>query len=219
MAAFTFADWEADLARRLAGPLPGERAHLTLSPQPRSGWKPGRVPDDARPAAALMLWYPDESGEPTLLLTRRRPTMPTHAGQLSFPGGGLEKGESLQQCAIRESMEEVGLDPVGLRVLGALTPLHIPISGFVLHPFVAVVGQRPVWNPAADEVEEIFEPTLERFDDPGHYGNTTRRFGDLDLEIPYFDVGGARLWGATAMITAEFLALLERGSMPPEADR
>ncbi len=219
MAAFSFTDWEADLARRLAGPLPGERAHLSLSPQPRSGWKPGHVPDDARPAAALMLWYPDDSGQPTLLLTRRRHTMPTHAGQLSFPGGCLEQGESLQQCAVRESVEEVGLDPAGVRVLGTLTPLHIPISGFVLHPFVAVLGHRPAWNPSVDEVDAIFEPTLERFDDREHYGNTTRRIGNLDLDIPFFDVGGARLWGATAMITAEFLTLVERGAMPPEADR
>ena len=127
------------LLRRLPAPLPGLTAQQRMAPRPRRGWRPGDVPDQAKPAAALLLLY-EHDGEATCVLTLRASHLPTHAGQVSLPGGALDPGESLIEAALREAEEEVGVTRTHVEILGALTPLHIPVSGYVLHP---IVGTHP----------------------------------------------------------------------------
>lgn len=188
-------------------PLPGSDAHLTLAPRPRRGWHPGEIPPGARTAAALILLYP--LGEaPHLLLTVRAGQLAQHAGQVSLPGGGLEPGETIHEAALRETHEEVGVDPREVRIIGALSPLYIPGSNFALYPVVGVADWPPTWRAAAGEVARVLEtPLAELFTTAGpHRGY--RCHEDRRYQVPYFEIGGERVWGATAMVLAELITVV-----------
>jgi len=191
----------------LAAPLPGLEAHIVMAPKPRAGWQPAVVPDDVRAAAALLLIYPRE-GRPHLALTVRAASLPQHSGQVSLPGGAVEPGETLEAAALREATEEVGLDAARVEVLGHLSPLHIPVSGFVLHPIVGVSRDRPVFRPDPHEVARVVEAPLALFADPHTVRLRLRTHQGRDYEVPYFAVDGEQVWGATAMVLGEFLWVL-----------
>jgi 8-oxo-dGTP pyrophosphatase MutT (NUDIX family) len=187
--------------------LPGVDAQLRMAPQPRGGWKPGFAPDQARPAAALLLLYPVQ-GEGVILLTKRSPHLPAHAGQVSLPGGAVDPGESIEDAALREAEEEVGLARTNVLVLGSLTPLHIPVSGFVLHPVVGVAAACPPMRPEPGEVDRIIEAPVAHLLDPARHHRVHRAIGAYEFDMPYFDLDGEQVWGATAMVLAEFAAVL-----------
>lgn len=191
----------------LAGPLPGLEAHVVMAPKPRAGWQPAVVPDDVRAAAALLLLYPRE-GRPHLALTVRAASLPQHSGQVSLPGGAVEPGETLETAALREAAEEVGLDPSHVEVLGRLSPLHIPVSGFVLHPIVGASRDRPAFHPDPREVARVVEAPLALFRDPHTVRLRLRTHQGRDYEVPYYAVEGEQVWGATAMVLGEFLWVL-----------
>lgn len=199
---------ETRVSRALAGPLPGVKAQVRFAPRPRPGWRPGFGPGDSRPAAGLLLLFP-VGGEAHILLTVRASHLPSHAGQVSLPGGAVEPGETIEAAALREAQEEVGLDPAPVRVLGRLTPLHIPVSGFMLHPVVGVTDAQPALQPADCEVERLLIVNLDELLDPARcLSRRVYREDRGEVEIPYIDVHGAELWGATAMILSEFLWLV-----------
>lgn len=191
---------------RTAG-LPGPDAQAAMAPRPRRFWVPGVIPAGARRAAGLALLYPDDR-EATLILTVRGAHLATHRGQVSLPGGAVEAGESVEQAALREAEEEVALPPRDVTVRLALTPLHIPVSGYVLHPLVATVEAPPALHPEASEVDRIFAVPVAALVAGEGLAIETREREGLVFEVPYFDLGGAKLWGATAMIVAELLAVL-----------
>ncbi len=202
-------DFANVLRRRLTAPLPGRDAQLRMAPNPRPDWDPQASP--LRAAAGLVLLYPHEDRW-WLPLTLRASTLPHHTGQVSLPGGRLNTGESIEDAALREAFEEVGLPVHQVDVLGRLTPLPIPVSGHLLHPVVGVVKQRPSFALAADEVERLIETPLAHLRQPDTVKweqRTRQRPPGGVMDVPYFDVGGARVWGATAMVLAELLAVLE----------
>lgn len=218
MAAWTVPDLDVEsLEAALAGTLPGPVAHLRMAPRPRVGWRPGIIPDDCRHAAALLLVYPEPPE--CLLLTRRRADLTDHAGQVSLPGGEIEPGENRVEAACREAHEEVGLDPGLARILGPLSPLHVPVSRFVLHPIVAVAGEYPELRPSDAEVDRVLEPPLERLLDPRHQRVEIWRRDGAQMRVPLFDVCGEKVWGATAMVLSEFLTLVGSPPSPWPDDR
>ncbi len=199
---------EARLRERLSGTLPGLEAQLRFMPTPpRSGWKPGQFPRDARVAAGLLLLYPGERG-PSIALTVRASHLRRHAGQISLPGGATDPGETLAQAALREAYEEIGVDPASVRILGELTPVHVLVSGFTLHPIVGITHARPVFAPAAHEVEQVLEVSVAELEDASAIRQGTRTREGVAIEYPYFDLRGHQVWGATAMILGEFICLL-----------
>lgn len=200
---------EAVLRERLAGTLPGLEAQRRFMPMPpRPGWKPGEFPSDARVAAGLLLLYPGARGA-SVPLTVRASGLRRHAGQISLPGGATDPGETLAQAALREAHEEIGVDPASVRVLGELTPVHVLVSGFTLHPIVGITHEPPTFAPAAHEVEAIVEVSVEDLQDASSIRHGTRTRGGVAIEYPYFDLMGHQVWGATAMILGEFICLLQ----------
>ncbi len=207
------ADLERQLRLALAGTLPGVEAQRRMAPIPRPGWLPGRSPEESRPAAALLLVFPAASPA-HVLLTVRSSQLPSHAGQVSLPGGAVEEGESLEEAALREASEETGVDQAAVRVLGRLTPLHIPVSGFVLNTVVGVADARPEFRLAGTEVEQLLEPSLDGLLDPAAVRRFPRLADGLFQDVPYFAIDGVQVWGATAMVLAEFLEMVRQGCPP-----
>jgi 8-oxo-dGTP pyrophosphatase MutT (NUDIX family) len=206
-------DITSRLRAAMAATLPGAEAQARMAPRPRPGWIPDTVPGDAREGAGLILLYPREN-EPHLVLTVRRPDLPHHPGQVSLPGGAREPGEGRAEAALREAHEEVGVDPAAVRVLGELTRLHIPVSGFVLHPVVGRVDRRPALRPDDSEVARILEVSLRTLGSPSTLRRERRRHDGVDYDVPFFRVDGETVWGATAMVLAEFLTILGHPPSP-----
>jgi 8-oxo-dGTP pyrophosphatase MutT (NUDIX family) len=199
---------ETLLRERLGGTLPGLEAQLRFMPTPtRTGWTPGEFPSDARIAAGLLLLYPGERGA-SVPLTVRASHLKRHAGQISLPGGATDEGETLVQAALREAHEEIGVDPARVRILGQLTPVHVLVSGFTLHPIVGITDERPEFNPAPHEVEDVIEVSIEDLQNASNIRHGTRTREGVAIEYPYFDLRGSHVWGATAMILGEFICLL-----------
>lgn len=199
---------EQSLRERLAGTLPGVQAQLRFAPSPvRSGWQAGHFPADSRIAAALLLLYPRDR-DLAMPLTVRGSGLARHAGQVSLPGGAMDPGETLAETALREASEEIGVDPSQVRILGELTPVHVIVSGFTLHPIVAVSDRRPDFVAAPGEVEEILEVSLDDLRDASRIGRGTRIREGVAVEYPYFDLMGHQVWGATAMVLGEFICLI-----------
>jgi 8-oxo-dGTP pyrophosphatase MutT (NUDIX family) len=201
------------LRDRLAAPLPGREAQfrmgfarrveeLRLNPLP---------PSEAKVACVLNLLHRREGAWHTLLIRRTVNPRDRHSGQVSFPGGRYEDSDGdLVNVALREAHEEVGVSPLEVQVLGRLTELYIPVSNYIVHPFVGVLLGKPDFTLQPGEVEAILTPPLSAFSNPDN-----RKITDLNVAqgvtlkgVPYFDVDGHIVWGATAMIMSEFMELL-----------
>jgi len=177
-----------------------------MAPQPRRSW-PGGDGAAVRHAAGLVLLFPvHEAGH--IVLTLRSDTVARHSGQVSLPGGVAEPGETFEQAALREAQEEVALMPESVRILGRLTPLDIPVSGFRLHPILAATASTPHLRPSDGEVARILEVPLALFFDPSSRVSTNRIRDGQEIVVPAFRIADVDIWGATAMVLAEFLALL-----------
>ena len=226
-----FADVVTRLEDAFTRELPGAAAQAHLAPIPRRQWPPGFREEQVRHAAGLLLVFPDKNAESAttakendslrslrplhsfsdqarIVLTVRADTLGRHGGQVSLPGGVVDAGETFEQAALREAREEVGLSTNLVRVLGALTPLDIPVSGFRLHPIVGVSERRPPLTPAAREVARILEPAVDALMAPDCVVHTRRARDGVTLTVPGFHLEGVEIWGATAMVLAEFLSLL-----------
>lgn len=208
-----FDDVVERLADRLSGPLPGPEAQAVLAPVPRREWPTGFDPGRIRHAAGLLLVFPIDR-RAHIVLTLRADTLGRHGGQISLPGGEVNPGETLEQAALREAHEEVALASGEAQLLGALTPIDIPISGFRLHPVVAIARRRPELRPADGEVASILEIAVDRLLDRACLVTIAREREGRALVVPAFRVGGHEIWGATAMVLAEFLALLGWSGRP-----
>jgi len=216
---FVQATVERRLIEALARPLPGPSAQVRLAPRPRRGWVPGRWPPGCRDGAGLLLVYPSGADEVAhLLLTRRAEGLVHHAGQVALPGGAVEPGETVERAALREAEEEAGVDLASVRVLGRLSPLHIPVSRFLLHPVLAVSGPQARLDPDRREVARLVEVPLAVICDPGRVGRERRVRDGETLDVPYLALAGERVWGATAMVLAELAALLGVALVPQPPD-
>jgi 8-oxo-dGTP pyrophosphatase MutT (NUDIX family) len=151
----------------------------------------------------LLLLFPHDD-QVRFVLTRRRDNLAAHAGQISLPGGRREDGESLQETALRETYEEVGIEPQSISILGRLAPLYIPPSDFEVHPFVGWREERPAFVPQLSEVAEIIEaPLSDLLDDSSRREEVWERNG-MSIQVPFFQINSHKVWGATAMVLSEF---------------
>jgi 8-oxo-dGTP pyrophosphatase MutT (NUDIX family) len=192
--------------KRLQGDLPGEGAQQLMAPSDR-----GTFPDQgpAVGAAVLMLLYP--AGDDTrLVFIKRNEYDGPHSGQVGFPGGAWEPGDTdLQHTALRETREEIGVGE-DIEVVGALTPLHIPVSNYLVSPYVGWTEHTPVFRPDPSEVQYVIEASIKDLLDPvSRCMETWHRHGQ-PVETPFFRVGTEKVWGATAMMLSELLQVAAR---------
>ena len=135
--------------------------------------------------------------------------MGNHRGQISFPGGSVDPDDlSTAHTALREACEEIGVCETDLRLLGALTPLYIPPSDFRIYPHVAYALRRPAFCPQPAEVAELLEVPITHFLDEGNTAQEEWFVSGATRQIPYYLVGGHKVWGATAMVLAELAAVM-----------
>jgi len=186
-----------------------ERACATLRPP-----RPAVAPSTARPAAVLMAVF-EEDDEARVILTKRPDTMPSHQGEIAFPGGKLEESvdEDLRAAALREAWEEIELVPALVTVAAELDSLTTVMGRFVLTPFVGLLHRgRPQLVPDPIEVVSVFDVAIsellapdvfheERWDVPPSMGVEAGE----DRPIDFFELGGETVWGATAHILFGFL--------------
>jgi len=201
------------LQQKLQEPLPGVLAQYEMAPHSRPVFE--SIPEEAEPAAVLLLLFPINNSWHTVLIERTASNNPNdrHSGQISLPGGRYEGADgNMENTALREASEEVGLDINDTFMLGALSELYIPVSNFRVSPFVAVAKQKPIFSPQEEEVKNILEVPVSMFQKEE---NIRRKDlvvrGDFVLkDVPYYNIFGKTVWGATAMILSEFLTLAPR---------
>jgi len=177
-----------------------------MAPRPRQFLPPpGSAP---RQAGVLLLLYPKKD-ELYFVLTVRTASLDRHSGQVSLPGGGREeKDASFQETALREAREEIGIDPWDLEVLGQLSSLYIPPSHNTIHPIVAYTPRRPHFQPDPTEVAKLLEVPLTLLLDPSARREEDWTIRDRLVRVPFYAVGPHQVWGATAIVLAEFAAVL-----------
>jgi 8-oxo-dGTP pyrophosphatase MutT (NUDIX family) len=193
------------LRERLLQPLPGRAAQERMTGRLRP--LPDVIPDNARDSAVLQLLYPIDN-EMHLLFIRRTEDGRAHSGQISFPGGRHEPEDaSFMITALREAEEEVGIVAAEVEVLGGLTPLYIPVSYFMVHPFVAWSPRRPDYLPSKHEVSEILEIPISHLFNHRNKITTDVKPSSMPgttLTVPAYNLpDGTFIWGATAMMLSE----------------
>jgi len=212
-----FSDIEK-IRERLRQPLPGiavqwEMTRRQYDLQQIKDWY-AQLPPNHKKASVMALIYPKEGVWHTALM--QRPESPyAHSRQVSFPGGSQEKSDSSDETtALRETEEEFGIPAAHIEVLGALTPLYIPVSNFYVQPFVGFLPQTPSFQKDDNEVEEILETPLSWL-----LETERRKITNLSLtndnvlrDVPYYDMHERKVWGATAMILSEFATVLHEAA-------
>ncbi|MEI8000387.1 MAG: CoA pyrophosphatase [Actinomycetes bacterium] len=194
-------------------PLAAVRAACATLPVPRPGAGTGPA---TRPAAVLVAIF-EEQGEARVILTKRPQTMPSHQGEIAFPGGKYELGvdPDLRATALREAHEEIGLDPGSVEVVAELDHLVTVSARFALTPFVGLLPARPVLVPDPREVDAVFDVALsELLHDDAFREERWEVPAEMlvgvgpDRAIHFFELFGETVWGATARILVGFLAHL-----------
>lgn len=165
---------------------------------------------DARVAAVLILLFPDKGKVHTVFM--QRPDYEGfHGGQISFPGGKKEPSDKdIIQTALREAVEETGVNPDEISVIGTLTPLFIPVSNMVVTAVVGWMGLKPVFSHNPHEVLFLIEAELATFLDPSIIKTKPMELRGEVYEIRYFAYKEFVIWGATAMILNELLEIIKR---------
>lgn len=199
-----------ELKKRLELELPGAKAHDLLRATPVGTLLPKFEHKVApRPGSVLILLYP-ESNKIVFPLIKRPDYSGAHSGQISFPGGKAEPGESYLETALRETQEEIGVNQHEVQVIGQLSNFFVIPSNFMVTPVIGVVQTAPSLVPDFHEVEKILHGTLE--DVLPENAIKTKEIlaaGRYQMMAPHFEIEGEVVWGATAMMLNEFRWVLK----------
>jgi 8-oxo-dGTP pyrophosphatase MutT (NUDIX family) len=201
------------LERELEEDLPGESSHIKMAPLPN--YRP-TIKDDHKIGCVLILLYPKNKEWHLLLVKRAHNDSDNHSSQISFPGGKLEDSDySYSDCALRETHEEVGIDPSSIGIVGELSSIYVQASNFMVFPFVGFTSSEPNFEPDSDEVEFIVEVPLEQlFETKLVKRKPITLYNGITIEsVPYFNFCNEVVWGATAMILSELKDILEKSDL------
>lgn len=198
------------LAEALREDLLGIEAHQKMLPPGRRLKTHESETSQVKPSGVLVLLFP-EGGQIYLCLIKRPSTMTHHPGQISFPGGKVEKDDlSAEMAALREAHEEVGIDPSYVKIIGKLSELYVEVSKFLIHPFIAWCDKKPDFIVNKAEVDELILLPINEL-----VTNETILETDMDtitgrLRIRYYPFNSQIIWGATAMILSELIEILKK---------
>ena len=190
------------LKKRINTNLPGKDSHKKMKVNYSEKIKFPYSKNEAKPAAVLLLLYPNNS-KIYFYLTKRTESLKYHKGQISLPGGSKEKGETLLETALRETEEEIGINKTEISILGNITPLFIPVTGFIMTPFIGFISKRPLIKLDSTEVAAIFSVNILDLINNDKL-ITYRQIKGKNLNIPYFSLNNHQVWGATSMVLSEF---------------
>ncbi|MFT4645197.1 MAG: 8-oxo-dGTP pyrophosphatase MutT (NUDIX family) [Planctomycetota bacterium] len=191
--------------------LGGLEAHYKLAPELRLKYDTEKIAaSNPKKAAVLALFYPNANNETTFLLTKRASYNGTHSAQISFPGGKVDSLDtSLQETALRETFEEVGVQLESLEIFREITTVYIPPSNFLATPFMAIAAKKPKFN-TNYEVESIIEVLLEDLLDDNSLSTVNLTTSYMkNIDVPCFKLNDYIVWGATAMMLSEIKELLK----------
>ncbi len=210
------------LQKNLEAKLPGIKAWKRMAVNSKEGdsieseslqkysdWLSRKKLEKMKTAAVLIGLFEKEN-EWYFPLIKRPMHEKNHPGQIALPGGAMEKGEDLQETARREAFEEVGILPEKVKIIGKLTPLPVPVSNYLIHPFVGIVNEEPDWEINGNEVEELIILRMKTLieADNGYYEEWNLR--GSQVKVPIFKVMGKTVWGATATVLSELLDLIKK---------
>jgi len=205
------APWDALEPEQRIFTLADVRDRLAVLPAPRAS---DLHTPSSRMAAVLVAVF-EEFGEAHVVLTKRPETMPSHRGEIAFPGGKREPGDdSLVAAALREANEEIGLDPGEVDVVGELDSLSTVASQFTIAPVVGLLGAPPVLRPDPREVDVAFAVPVSELLDPAAYREELWDLWGSWRPMAFFDLPGETVWGATARILTGFLRFLTDARVP-----
>lgn len=201
-----------ELKQKLQQPLPGVTSHLKMAPRQRADEYSGLngLKPLARKSAVLILLFP-ENGLLKTVLIKRSVYDGVHSGQISFPGGKYENTDtSFEVTALRETNEEIGVDPDKIEIIGQLTDFYIPPSNFLVKVFVGYSALKPLFITDKKEVQSVVEVNVDDFYDSRNisekeFYSTSRK---LKIVAPCYLINNEEIWGATAMMVAELLDIL-----------
>ncbi|SMO96507.1 NUDIX hydrolase [Gracilimonas mengyeensis] len=202
-------EFQQFLKHRLQEPLPGRAAQEKMAPQPKNGTNPHRnyepANDDFRDNSVLVpvVGWKEQL---EVLFTLRTASI-NHGGQLSFPGGGKEGHETVEETALREAQEEIGLRPENVTIVGELTPLYVGHSDNMVTPVVAILHHEQRFTPNPNEVDEILSVPLADFHSGDRLITEEWKLRDIPYRVPFWDIHRVPLWGATAMMMSEFVEI------------
>lgn len=198
---------------KLQQPLPGQVSHLKMSTANRieefSRFN-FNLNEAKKSAVLILLFYDNEKLK--VVFIRRSDYVGIHAGQIAFPGGRYEESdENVQNTALREIEEEIGITSDKIQVIGRLTDIYVPPSNFLISIFVGFLKEKPVFKAEQREVESIFTIDLDEFldDDVIQEKEFFVQSSNTSVQAPYYNVGGVEIWGASAMVMTELLDLLK----------
>ena len=193
-----------NITNALQQSLPGAQAQFQMAHTNRESLQLSQDLRQYRESAVLVLLYPNEQQELVILLIERSTYNGHHSGQIALPGGKKEKDDfDLQATALREFFEETGCES-SPKIIGKLSYITIPVSKFIVQPFVAYLDHKPQFTIDAHEVNQLIEWPLDELLNPNTIKTKTiEPVTGVKLKTPYFDVDGKLLWGATAMMLNE----------------
>ena len=189
--------------------LPGIKAHKVMAPKLGEEFFRNMIPPATVRKSSVLIPILSSQNDVEILFTQRSTKLKHHGGQISFPGGRIEDGETPMEAALRETYEEIGIPKDGVEVYGKISDLYVEPSNNIIYPFIAELKTNQLYNPSYDEVEKIIIVPLNYFIDPNNRKKQKRIISGTEVEMPFWDIGSeAPLWGATAMILQEFIEIV-----------
>ena len=203
-----FLHFIAQLKIAVDNDIPGERSHRKMQVNYNKSFKLPFSKNNSTPAAVLILLYLEDN-EIYFFLTKRTDELENHKGQISLPGGTQEGNEKLIDTALRETQEEIGINKTSISIIGTITPLFVPVTGFMIYPFIGYSLNKLSPKPDPVEVATIFSVNISDLLNKENRTTEQRNIRGYDVQVPYFKLNDYQVWGATSMILSEFRDLIK----------
>ena len=196
------------IKKKLSSKLPGTIEHDSMLGKPlNKKYITSKVLTHYTSASVLILIFPHKNIW-NFFLTKRTNKLKYHKGQISLPGGTKNIDETLEQTALRETEEEIGVNKLDVSLIGKLTPYKVPVTPFKIFPFVGWTKTKPYTCPNVNEVQKIITVSVDSLINKKNKKNKKISIKDTDVSIPYFELASEHVWGATGCILNEFKKIL-----------